>query len=292
MSANHPDFRLNWGYLCAAGLSILTLVLLFQPWLSASGPTGNASSNAFGRIDGIGGGGGGPKAENWDAHGFREVGISGVWAILASAAAIITVLAGVMCFRVRSETLACVVIGSSFAAAIFVFIAVLYLNSKAPALLSLTESPGDSGLRGVVDMLLGNDKKPDSGAGQEHIASASLDHGAMLGAVTALGAAFAAAVSGLRGPIGDSMRLDVAAEVSEPNAPAADDLSRPIEPIHSPRAEAPPAIADNNALLWERLLSDNEPIVRNTQDRSRNAASVEGTSNPEMTALFDKMLVG
>lgn len=188
LTAQRFDLRSDWGYLCAAGLSLLTFLLLFQPWVSATGPNGTVSANAFGRIDGF-------TSSSWQSGGQDVVGISGAWAVLTTMAVAGTVFSVVLYFRVRSQALSRLVMVTSGATALFVLITLLYLNSKAPELRGLTESATHAGL---FNWLFGNDMTSNLGAGEHRIASAGLDLGATLSAVSAFGAALAAAAMGLR----------------------------------------------------------------------------------------------
>lgn len=188
LTAQRFDLRSDWGYLCAAGLSLLTFLLLFQPWVSASGPNGKVSANAFGRIDGF-------TSSSSQSGGQDAVSISGAWAVLTAMAVAGTVFSVVLYFRVRSQTLSRLVMGTSGAAALFALITLLYLNSKAPELRELTESAANAGL---FSWLFGNDVASNLGLGEHRIASAGLDLSATLSALSAFGAALAAAAMGLR----------------------------------------------------------------------------------------------
>jgi len=188
LTAQRFDLRSDWGYLCAAGLSLLTFLLLFHPWVSATGPNGTVSANAFGRIDGF-------TSSSWQSGGHDVVSISGAWAVLTTMAVAGTIFSVVLYFRVRSQTLSRLVMGTSGAAALFVLITLLYLNSKTPELRGLTESASHAGL---FSWIFGNNMTSNLGTGEHRIASAGLDLGATLGAISAFGAALAAAAMGLR----------------------------------------------------------------------------------------------
>ncbi|MFX0575923.1 hypothetical protein [Nocardia nepalensis] len=197
LAAQRFDLRSDWGYLCAAGLSLLTFLLLFQPWVSATGPNGTVSANAFGRIDGF-------TSSTWQSGGSNVVSISGAWAVLTTMAVAGTVFSVVLYFRVRSQALSRLVMGTSAAAALFVLITLLYLNSKAPELRGLTESASHAGL---FSWLFGNGMSSNLGPGEHRIASAGLDLGATLSAITACGAALAAAAMGLRKQPSTALRM-------------------------------------------------------------------------------------
>ncbi|WP_063036602.1 hypothetical protein [Nocardia pseudovaccinii] len=183
VTAPRFDLRSDWGYLCAPGLGLVTFLLLFQPWISATGPNGTVTSNAFGRIDGF------------TTGSFQSVvSISSTWAVLTTLAVAGAVVATVMYFRLRSRLLSYLVLGCSIAAALFVLAALSYLNGKAPELREITESANQSGL---FSWLFGNNSATDLG-GEHRIASAGLDFAATLSAVTACGAALAAGAMSLR----------------------------------------------------------------------------------------------
>lgn len=188
LPAQRFDLRSDWGYLCAAGLSLLTFLLLFRPWVSATGPNGTVSANAYGRIDGF-------TTSSWQSGWQDAVSISSVWAVLATMAVAGTVVSVVRYFRVRSQRRSRLVMGTSGAAALFVLITLLYLNSKAPELRGLTESAGHTGL---FSWILGDDLASNLGLGEHRTASAELAVSATLSVISAFGAALAAAAMGLR----------------------------------------------------------------------------------------------
>ncbi|RMI32786.1 hypothetical protein EBN03_12670 [Nocardia stercoris] len=179
------------GHLAAAASGLITIFLLFQPWLSASGPTGRLSSDAFGRIDGVS-----DRRVDWSTGRYYEADISGTWAVLAALAAAATVAAVVMYVRIRSSALSYLVVASAVATAIFVLADLLYLSGKAPDLRGMTEGdhPVD-GISGLIQQFLGDDR-PDFGSRQ--VASAGLDPAALLSGASAFAGAVAAAASGLR----------------------------------------------------------------------------------------------
>ena len=76
----------NWGYLCAAVGSLVTLILLFQPWITASGADGRARVNAFGRMQVTT-----AYLNVWSQAKPRTAQMTSIWAILASAAIVVTV---------------------------------------------------------------------------------------------------------------------------------------------------------------------------------------------------------
>ncbi|MFE3261828.1 hypothetical protein ACFXPS_41815 [Nocardia sp. NPDC059091] len=178
------------GHLGAAVSGLITIALLFQPWLSASGPTGSVKSDAFGRIEGVSG-----RRINWATGGYYETDIGGTWAVLAVLASAVTVAAVVIYLRTRSSTLSYLVVVSAVATAIFVLADLLYLSGKAPDLRAMTEdSRPVHGLSGLIQQFLGNDR-PDSGS--RKVASAGLDQAALLSGASAVAGAVAAVASGM-----------------------------------------------------------------------------------------------
>ncbi|WP_280270413.1 hypothetical protein [Nocardia wallacei] len=179
------DLRAYWGFLCAAALSLATIVLLFQPWLVAQGPNGRVLANAFGRTQS-------PTDSN-TAHtwgeGVHPTHISAAWGILTAAAAIATVLAIVLYLREGSTALALLVLGCSAGQALSVFCTLLYLNGKGPTFQTVVEGSHTGGLR---DLLSGN-----GSSNIRDVASVSLGAAAMLGGVTALGSVLIVLVSSM-----------------------------------------------------------------------------------------------
>ncbi|MEV4234812.1 MULTISPECIES: hypothetical protein [unclassified Nocardia] len=240
VTAQRFDLRSDWGYLCAPGLSLLTFLLLFQPWISATGPNGTVSSNAFGRIDGF------------TTGSFQSVvSISSTWAVLTTLAVAGTVVSTVMYFRVRNRLLSYLVLGCSSAAALFVLAALAYLNGKVPELREITESANRTG---IFSWLFGDNSATDFG-GEHRIASAGLDFAATLGAITACAAALAAGAMSLRKQ-GFTVRLISA---PQPNIAAAEN---PSEPSDQKTSEA-------NIFLWEQLAFDDDLAVYDPQVRRR-----------------------
>lgn len=199
---NGIGVRADWAYLLIAGLGLATFVLLFQPWLAASGPNGKVSSNAFGEIEGITGNNGlvgSFTGVGGDLDGSGGLVISGVWAVLACCAAFATVCSAVMYLRVRSETLSRATVCSSAALAVFIVAELLYLNGKTPDLRAMTISGHNLGtsLGGIIRMFTGHGEE-SAPAVEQRVANAGLSLEAMLGGATALGAALCAAAVGLR----------------------------------------------------------------------------------------------
>ncbi|MGF6887358.1 hypothetical protein ABIA39_005867 [Nocardia sp. GAS34] len=252
--SDRRDHRSRWGLLCSAGLSLATLVLLCKPWLSAHGPNGEVSSDAFGRISGAtgplgwvpGGSDGAGTGGSIDVSG--GVNISGVWAVLAAAAAVVTIFAAVINLRVRREMLAYLVVGSSVAGALCVLFTVLYLNGMEPELRAMTE--GNQHLSGGLDNLLDSFLGDRADGGRRQIASASLDPAALLGGVTALGAALSAIMLGLPKGIGGANRYPAPIETMPVETTTVSVPVTPASPAQAPRRIGQPG-RDGDVLFWQ-----------------------------------------
>lgn len=237
------DLRSDWGYLCAPALGLLTFLLLFQPWISATGPNGTVTSNAFGRIDGF------------TTGSFQSVvSISSTWAVLTTLAVAGTVITTAMYFRIRSRVFSFLALICSSAAVLFVLAAMSYLNGKAPELREITESANRAGL---FSWLFGNNSATDLAGGEHRIAKAGLDSAAMLGAITACGAALAAGVMSLRKQ-GFAVRL---IPIARPDGTTAENPPRPTAETAS----------DTDVFRWERLAFDDDLAVYHPQTRRRMA---------------------
>ncbi|MET9030410.1 hypothetical protein ABZW96_33005 [Nocardia sp. NPDC004168] len=182
----------NWGYVWAAVCSLITFTLLFQPWLTASGPNGKAETNAFGRINATT-----RYLTVWSSlKPMPTAQITGFWALLTTAAIIICVLTVVINLRARNELLARVAAISSVAVAIFTVCTLLYINSKAPELKEMTSRRWDLGgqLGSVMSWLLGNDKLPVPGISETRYSTSQLTLTAILACFTSIGSALAASI--------------------------------------------------------------------------------------------------
>ncbi|MEV5833985.1 hypothetical protein [Nocardia sp. NPDC052112] len=239
VTAQRFDLRSDWGYLCAPGLGLLTFLLLFQPWISATGPNGTVTSNAFGRIDGF------------TTGSYQSVvSISSTWAVLTTLAVAGTVVTTVMFFWFRSRMFSHLVLGCSGAAALFALAALSYLNGKAPELREITESATRAGL---FSWLFG-DNSPIDLAGEHRIANAGLDSAATLGVITACGAALAAGVMSLC-----KRNFEVRLIAPQPNVAAAE----------NPPQQSTEKASDTDIFLWEQLAFDDDLAVYDPQVRRR-----------------------
>lgn len=217
-------------------LSAATLVLLFQPWLSASGPGGAIRSDAFGRLTGTT-----VSQQDWAGAGLRDTDISGTWAVLTCVAVLATIFAAVAYLRTRASIFSAAAAVAGTGVAVFVLADVLYLDNKESEMRAAVAD--DSSFSGILRGLFG-------GAHAAHqLAGAHLDLAAMLAGITAFGAAACVLTNHLRdNPIvrtaaRPTMRSVAAAHPSTPTAsPTTSAAPHPIpaaQQLVSPAATAP-----------------------------------------------------
>ncbi|MGY2093476.1 hypothetical protein [Nocardia gipuzkoensis] len=210
-----------WGYLWAAVGSLITFVLLFQPWLTVSGPNGKAETNAFGRINATT-----RYLTVWSSSKPMPIAqITGFWALLTTAAIITCALTATINLRVRNQMLARAATVASLAVAVFTICTLLYINSKAPELKEMTSRRWDLGgqIGSVMSWLLGNDKLPAPGISETRYSTSRLTPMAILACFTSIGSALAACVQHIVTRTTKPFRL--------PRRPA------PITPPASPETE-------------------------------------------------------
>ncbi|MBF6145724.1 hypothetical protein [Nocardia nova] len=218
--------RPSWGYLCSAALSAATLVLLFQPWLSASGPGGAIRSDAFGRLTGTT-----VSQQDWAGAGLRDTDISGTWAVLTCVAVLATIFAAVAYLRTRASIFSAAAAVAGTSVAVFVLADVLYLDNKESEMRAAVAD--DSSFSGILRGLFG-------GAHAAHqLAGAHLDFAAMLAGITAFGAAACVLTNHLRdNPIVRTVARPTTRSVAaaHPSTPTA----RPQTPTASPSTPTTP----------------------------------------------------
>ncbi|MEU2034421.1 hypothetical protein [Nocardia amamiensis] len=184
-----------WGYVAAAVGNLVTFILLFQAWMTVRGPDGSVSVNAFGRmqISTV-------YLNIWSSQRPRSAQITGIWALLASAAITVTVLAVVINLRLRIEALARLTTLSTLVTALFVLITVLHINSNAPQLRAMVTRTTDLGgqIGSFMNWAFGNGKLAVPGMGQATYASATLTQWALLAGFAALVSAVAAVTQWIR----------------------------------------------------------------------------------------------
>ncbi|WP_157120868.1 hypothetical protein [Nocardia miyunensis] len=182
--------RADKGYVAAAVAAALAVILMFQPWLTASGPNGRLRSDAFGRIDGAT-----RSFDDWLTDGYSQPNISGVWAVLAALAAVVTISAVLMYLRIRTAALSYLVLGSALATAMFILADLLYLSGKAPELRTIVQSNHGDGFGNLLGLFLGDDTARHS---THQVATAGLDPAGMLCGAATFGGAVTAIAAGLR----------------------------------------------------------------------------------------------
>ncbi|WP_157171171.1 hypothetical protein [Nocardia araoensis] len=184
-----PALKGHWGYLGAVAGSIVTLILLFQPWLRAAGADGKASADAFGRITATT-----SYLNVWSSAQPPTARISGALALLSAGAIVVTVCVVAVNLRLRTELLSRTATACTVTTAALVLLTVLYVNSKAPELRAMLARSSDFG--GQVGMVtswaFGNGSLIAPGVRQVSYNTAGLTHWALLAGVTSLGSAVTA----------------------------------------------------------------------------------------------------
>ncbi|MGV9722629.1 hypothetical protein [Nocardia beijingensis] len=211
--------RDNWGYLGAAAGSVITFTLLFKPWLATGGPDGTIWSNAFGQthitttLVGL-----------WSKNPPAHSNLSGKWAVLATIAIFLTVLAALANLWARTEALARLTTGSAVAVALFVAFTLIYLNGAGPELRSMIGSgpPTDLGTQVgyVIRWASGNGQYPLPGLRKVEFSTAKLTGTALLAGATAMFSAVAALAQWVRSM--KARRAEGPAASGGPGADAAD----------------------------------------------------------------------
>ncbi|MFF7940990.1 hypothetical protein ACFZC5_14850 [Nocardia gamkensis] len=184
-----------WGYVWAAIGSLVTLILLFQPWMTARGADGSVSTNAFGRMQIT------TRFMNvWSRSGPRPAQITGFWALLACAAIVITILVVVINLRLRLVALSRLATLSSLVSALLVLFTVLYINSKGGDLKAMVGRRTDLGgqIGSLMSWAFGNGRLVVPGIGQVAYSSAGLTPWALIAGATSLGSAVAALAQWIR----------------------------------------------------------------------------------------------
>ncbi|WP_159925247.1 hypothetical protein [Nocardia sp. CY15] len=193
-----------WGYLGAAAGSIVTLILLFQPWLTAAGADGKASVDAFGRMTATT-----SFLNVWSSSPPPTARISGAFAILSVAAIVITVCTVAVNLRYRTGALARLATISTVTAAALIALTVLYINSKSPELRAMLARTSDLGGQAgmVMSWAFGNGSLVVPGVRQVSYNTAGLTPWAMLAGATSLASAVAALAQWIRDHPVTSVRL-------------------------------------------------------------------------------------
>ncbi|MBB5918723.1 hypothetical protein BJY24_007635 [Nocardia transvalensis] len=130
-----PRLGGNWGYLAAAVGCAITFVLMFEPWLSTSGPDGTVWSNAFGQthisttLVGL-----------WSQHPPNHSNLKGKWAVLAAIAIFLTVPTAVINVWTRITSMTYLTTGAAVAVALFIISTLIYLSGAGPELRNMVGS--------------------------------------------------------------------------------------------------------------------------------------------------------
>ncbi len=187
----------NWGFMFAAVGAVITFILLFKPWLTTGGPDGTIWSNAFGQthitttLVGL-----------WSKHPPAHSNLSGKWALLATIAIFLTVLAALINLWARTEALARLTTGGAVAMALFIAFTLIYLNGKGPELRSMIGSgpPTDLGTQVgfVIRWASGNGQYPLPGRRTVEFSTAKLTGTALVAGATAMFSAVAAIAQWIR----------------------------------------------------------------------------------------------
>lgn len=187
--------RENWGYVMPAVGSMITFVLLFQPWIAATGPDGWSRANAFGHVDASG-----QYLTLYSHSAYPIAHISGIWAIFATTAIVATVFTAVVNVRIRTETAARLEMISSVAVAVFVLIALLYLNSKQVELKNMLARGKDLGgqIGTLLQWVFGRGPLVMPGSVTYRYGTASITPQAIIAAVTSLISAMTAVTHWMR----------------------------------------------------------------------------------------------
>jgi hypothetical protein len=208
-----------WGYAWAAIGSLVTLALLFQPWITASGADGSVRANAFGRMQITT-----VFLNVWSRSNPRAPQITGFWALLASAAIVVTVLAVVINLRLRIEALTRLATMSTLATTVFVLITALYVNSKGGQLKSMVSRTSDLGgqVGSLLNWAFNNGKLAVPGFGQHAYASASLTPWAFLAIAVSIGSTVAAVTQWMRSGSTNLFRMPVHIHFSKSQPPSSE----------------------------------------------------------------------
>ncbi|MGW4714265.1 hypothetical protein [Nocardia sp. NPDC004260] len=198
--------------------SIVTLILLFQPWLRAVGADGKASADAFGRITATT-----SYLNVWSSSQPPTARISGALALLSAGAIVLTVCVVVVNLRLRAEVLSRTATACAVTTAALVLLTVLYVNSKAPELRAMlarsTDFGGQVGM--VTSWAFGNGSLIAPGVRQVSYNTAGLTHWALLAGMTSLGSAVIAVAQWAYNRPARSLRLPRPAAGARSGEPAA-----------------------------------------------------------------------
>ncbi|WP_159841100.1 hypothetical protein [Nocardia sp. CY41] len=186
--------RGNWVQLSAAVGCLITLVLLFQPWLTTGtgGTDGVIRANAFGRMYVTT-----SLVDLWARASVPGPKATGAWGILTGVAIVIAVCTVAVGSVVRTEVFAQLAVAATVLVAVCTVATALYLNSKGDELTravsyGTARDPGTQiGL--LVRWAKGHDNYPAPGFRQVSYATYSLTWSALCAIVISLLCAMAVA---------------------------------------------------------------------------------------------------
>ncbi|BDT88632.1 hypothetical protein FMUAM8_43960 [Nocardia cyriacigeorgica] len=262
-------FRSGWQSWSITALSAFTLLLLCQPWLSASGPYGNVRTDAFGRLDG--------SVPALRIYGEPVATISGWWGALIAAAAVVALI-GAQVHRMIGAGRS-VAIVAAMVNVVAVPVTLLYLNSKSPELKKMTEDHDDlkETLGNLVKSLFGSStgQQPAAEAAQQAATAALTDQALLCCVVAALTAVLAICLR-RRGAVGsDAYAHDESSESAETEGPAVQDIDDLTDQVFE-------RMVQHNYALLQRLAADDEDEVHRQRllqrdERLRRSDSVRQT---------------
>ncbi|NKY88010.1 hypothetical protein [Nocardia veterana] len=216
--------RRTWAPWSAIGAGVVTLFLLFRPWLKASGPDGHARTDAFGRIEAST-----LQLTAWSQQHNSTPQISGAWAILAATAIVAMCVLALVSIRARTEAAARYTALCAVVSAALVLITLVYINAQAADLKAMTARKYDMGgqIGSFMAWVFGNGSPVVPGLARKSFSTAALTPWGMVACALMLMSAVAVVVQWAADHPAGRMRL----RFRSPIVPAAE----------SKRADSPPA---------------------------------------------------
>ncbi|MEU6559192.1 hypothetical protein [Nocardia nova] len=219
--------RQSWAACCAILAGVVTLVLLFRPWATASGPDGRVRTDAFGRVQAST-----TYLSAWSRQHSGIARISGGWALLAAAAIVVMVVLALVTVGKRTELAARCTAISAVVVAVLVLITLVYVSTKTPDLKAMTARKYDMGgqIGSLMAWAFGNGTLAIPGVRQSTYSSGGLAPSGMVACGLSVIAAVAAVTQWLHDyPVGRihlRLRSPLVRTAAESNAvgepPAAD----------------------------------------------------------------------
>jgi len=188
--------RGRWGYVCAATGAIVTLVLMFQPWIEAKGPQGKTSATPLGKVHAAT-----TFMDAWSKTPAKTAKITGIWGILTCAAIVITVFTVIAYFRHRAEVMARAATISSTAVSLLVIATLIHLNSKGAELKAMTTRKWDLGGQAgqLLSWVFGNGELVLPGIKEhDYVATATFTSAALVALTASLGGTVAVCAQWMR----------------------------------------------------------------------------------------------